>query len=157
MPVPRQTVTLRHDGLLRGLVVRGVSTSSAAVARAGDADRAEVIAGSLTDPYWQPRALAGVSEAVAESGDVDRARLTAQRAEVIARSVTDPDQAATGELLSLIQLMFPGAWCAESALHNGRISGIRPPRNARPPWASCRKLIFRQQTNIHKSLFRSVQ
>jgi hypothetical protein len=28
MPVPRRTVTLRHDGLLRGLVVRGVSTSS---------------------------------------------------------------------------------------------------------------------------------
>jgi len=28
MPVPRRTVTLRHDGRLRGLVVRGVSTSS---------------------------------------------------------------------------------------------------------------------------------
>jgi hypothetical protein len=28
MPVPRRTVTLRHDGLLRRLVVRGVSTSS---------------------------------------------------------------------------------------------------------------------------------
>ncbi len=31
MPVPRRTVTLRHDGLLRRLVVRGVSTSSSGV------------------------------------------------------------------------------------------------------------------------------
>ena len=38
-----------------------------ALARAGDVDQAEAIAGSITDPSVQAEALAGVAEALAES------------------------------------------------------------------------------------------
>jgi hypothetical protein len=57
------------------------------VARAGDPDRAEAIARSMTRPGGPARALRAVAEALARAGDLDRA-------EVIARSITLPDQQA---------------------------------------------------------------
>ncbi|WP_208760818.1 hypothetical protein, partial [Micromonospora orduensis] len=51
------------------------------------ADRAETIAGSITDRYEQAQALTALAEAAAGAGDLDRA-------ERIARSITDPKQQA---------------------------------------------------------------
>ena len=62
---------------------RALADVAQALARAGDADRAEAVARSITDPYEQTRALADVAQALARAGDADRA-------EAVARSITDP-------------------------------------------------------------------
>ena len=62
--------------------------TEAAAAAAGDLDRAERIARSLTRPDEQAQALAGVATAAAAAGDLDRARELAADAERIARSLT---------------------------------------------------------------------
>jgi hypothetical protein len=56
--------------------------------RVVDVDRAEQIAGTITDPDSQAAALAGLVEVVAVV-DVDRAQRIADRAEQIARTITD--------------------------------------------------------------------
>jgi hypothetical protein len=45
-----------------------------AAVRAGDLDRAEALARSITDPDSQQRALAKLASAVAQAGDRDRAQ-----------------------------------------------------------------------------------
>ena len=67
--------------------------AAAAAAGDGDYDRAEQIARSA-DPREQARVLAEVAMAAAGVGDRDRARQLADRAEQIARSITDPDDQA---------------------------------------------------------------
>ena len=64
-----------------------------ALAGTGDADRAEALSRSITDPARQARALAGVAVALAGAGDVDRA-------EALARSITDPALAGVGDLVA---------------------------------------------------------
>ena len=69
-----------------------MSGVAGAAAASGDYDRAEQIARSLTDPYWQARTLADAATAAA-SGDRDRARWLTDEAERIARSIiTHPNQ-----------------------------------------------------------------
>jgi len=68
------------------------------VVAAGDLDRAETIARSITDPYQQAEALAAVAQAVADAGDLDRA-------ETIARSITDPYQQV--EALAAVARRWP--------------------------------------------------
>ena len=60
----------------------------------GQPARADALARSKTNPYWQARALAMVAEAVARAGDHDRARALAADAERVARSITNPDEQA---------------------------------------------------------------
>jgi tetratricopeptide (TPR) repeat protein len=67
--------------------------AAAAAAGDGDYDRAERIARSA-DPREQAQVLAEVAMAAAGVGDYDRARELADRAEQIARSITDPDEQA---------------------------------------------------------------
>ena len=51
------------------------------------ASRAETVARSITDPYWQARALTAVAGALARAGQHEQA-------ETMARSITDPDRQA---------------------------------------------------------------
>ena len=61
-----------------------------AVAQAGDLDRAEEIARTITGPnYLRTGPLASLATAVAQAGDLDRA-------EAIARTITDPHQPGLG-------------------------------------------------------------
>jgi hypothetical protein len=61
-----------------------LGTVAKAAATAGDVDRAEALARSITNPYWQPRVLVEVVQAAAAAGQVDRA-------ETLARTLTDRD------------------------------------------------------------------
>lgn len=63
----------------------GPVPDTTAVAAAGDVDRAEDLARSITNPNQRAQALAGLARTVAAGGDVDRA-------ERLARSITDPNQ-----------------------------------------------------------------
>ncbi|GAA2369458.1 hypothetical protein [Dactylosporangium salmoneum] len=65
----------------------GRNAVAEAVAAAGDADRAETIARTITNPGQQAQALTTVAKAVAEAGDADRAV-------IIARTITNRDQQA---------------------------------------------------------------
>jgi ATP/maltotriose-dependent transcriptional regulator MalT len=75
---------------------RAMADVARALARAGDVDRAEAIAYSITSsssihgPFERARALAGVAEALAETGDLDRARQVVQQVEAIASSLENP-------------------------------------------------------------------
>ena len=60
-----------------------------ALAGAGELDRAEAVARSISDPGRQARALAVVAVALARAGDPDRALQAAHQAEAAARSVTN--------------------------------------------------------------------
>ena len=60
---------------------------AAAIAQAGDPDRAEALARTITEPYYEARALADVAAAIAQAGDPDRA-------EALARTITSPDARA---------------------------------------------------------------
>jgi hypothetical protein len=93
----------------------------ATAAAAGDLDRAERIARSITSPGSQARALAGVATAAA-AADLDRARELAAGAERIARSITDPDkqaQALAGVASSAAELVRARS-CIAGALAAGR-------------------------------------
>ena len=70
---------------------RGRRMAVTAVASAGDYDRAERIARSITSPLSQAEALARVATAAAGTGDYDRARELAADAERIARSSISPN------------------------------------------------------------------
>lgn len=70
-----------------------------AVAGAGDLDRAETLARSISDPDQQAEALTTLVEAVAGAGDLDRARDLANQAETLARSITDPHRQALALIL----------------------------------------------------------
>jgi tetratricopeptide (TPR) repeat protein len=67
--------------------------AAAAAAGDGDYDRAERVARSA-DPREQAQVLAEVAMAAVGAGDYDRARELADRAEQIARSITDPGKHA---------------------------------------------------------------
>ena len=54
-----------------------------AVAQAGDLDRAEALARTITNLYFQTRALASLPALAAQAGDLDRA-------EAITRTITAP-------------------------------------------------------------------
>ena len=60
-------------------------------AGAGDLDRAERVARSITDPYQQVGVMASLAGVAAGAGDLDRARALAASAEPAARSITHPD------------------------------------------------------------------
>ena len=70
----------------------GAHWVATAAAQAGDLDRAEALARTITDPYahYHARALAGVAAAAAQAGALDRARPLVADAEALARSLTDP-------------------------------------------------------------------
>lgn len=65
-----------------------------ALAHAGQPDRAEILARSLTDPYLQARVLAAAARALAEAGQANQATIVAAEAETAACSLTDPDRRA---------------------------------------------------------------
>jgi len=64
------------------------------VATAGDPDRAEAIARTITAPFQQAQALTSIAKAVAAAGDRDRAGRLVTAADAIVRTLTDPDQQA---------------------------------------------------------------
>ena len=64
-----------------------LASLAGAAADAGDLDRGEAIARSITNPYRQAEALASLAGAAADAGDLDRG-------EALARSITDPYQQA---------------------------------------------------------------
>ncbi|WP_438867862.1 hypothetical protein, partial [Paractinoplanes ferrugineus] len=61
-----------------------------AVVAGGDVVRAENVARSLTDPAQQALVLTAVARAAATAGDANRAGALADRAESVARAITDP-------------------------------------------------------------------
>ena len=69
---------------------RALAAVAEALARAGDVDRAEAIARSITDPYW-----AGTRRWLVWRGHWP-GRVMSDRAEAIARSITDPSGQARG-------------------------------------------------------------
>jgi hypothetical protein len=71
---------------VRSLVIEAMATI--------DPDRAERIAGSLTDEYWKASALTSIAGTVAAT-DPDRAAHLATEAERIARSLTDTERTAS--------------------------------------------------------------
>jgi len=72
-----------------GLQTSALLSVAEATAKAGNLDRAEAIAGSITEPVERARAVVSVAEAVAKVGDLDRAGTLIDRAEAIARSIAD--------------------------------------------------------------------
>ena len=64
------------------------------LAAAGDLDRAEALAQSITDPDQRVKAVARLAEAMAYAGDVECAHMLAERAEALARVMTIPSQQA---------------------------------------------------------------
>ena len=69
------------------MALTGVAT---AAAQAGDLERAEALARTITDPPYQARALAGVATAAAQAGDLDRARRLVTDAEALASPAPAP-------------------------------------------------------------------
>ncbi|MEV4281489.1 hypothetical protein [Actinoplanes xinjiangensis] len=60
----------------------------------GQPTRAEELARSITEPYWQARALTAVARAVAAAGDLSRAQQLIDQATILARSITEAHQQA---------------------------------------------------------------
>ena len=65
-----------------------------AIAQAGDPDRAEALARTITRPSGQAQALTGVVTAIAGAGDTGRASRLAADAEALARTITNPSEQA---------------------------------------------------------------
>ena len=66
-----------------------------AIAQAGDLDRAEVLARTITDPYAQAWRLIDLVTATARAGDLESAYRLATDAEALARTMTDLEGGAT--------------------------------------------------------------
>ena len=72
-----------------------------AIAKAGEPDRAEALARTITDPKDQAEALTTLAGAAVQAGDADRACRVAADAEALARTITDPkDQAEALTMLA---------------------------------------------------------
>ena len=67
------------------------------------------MARSITDPYWQARALADLAGVLAQTGRREQALPVADRAEAAARSITDPDYQA----LALAIVAWALAWAGQ--------------------------------------------
>lgn len=77
-----------------GLQASSLASVAKATAKAGNLDRAETIAGSITEPFEQAQAVVAVAKAAGETGELDRAAMLIVRAETVARSITHPNQQA---------------------------------------------------------------
>ena len=61
------------------------------MAQAGDPDRAEALARTITDPNSRAGSLARLGTAAAQAGDMGRAGRLAAEAEALARTIADPE------------------------------------------------------------------
>ena len=75
------------------------------------------MARSITDPYWQARALVAVAGALAEVGQHEQAATVAARATAMARSITNPDRQA--EALAAVAGVLAEAGQHEQAADRG--------------------------------------
>ena len=88
---------------------RTLAAVAKALAAAGDLGRAEAAVRGIADPDVQARALVDVAEALGGAGDLDQARQVAQRAEAIARSISDSHRQAQAQVLAAATEALAGA------------------------------------------------
>jgi tetratricopeptide (TPR) repeat protein len=81
----------RAEALARSLTAPETLLALAqALADAGARERAEAIADSITDPYWQSQALSAAAKALAKSGQRERALEIADRVEALCGAISNP-------------------------------------------------------------------
>jgi hypothetical protein len=108
--------TLTRPGERVGAWAWALVGLAAATAQAGEPDRAEALARTITSPEVQARALTELAKVAARNGDADRASQLVAEAETLARALTSPRSQARAL-----------AWLASDAAQAGdpdRVSGL---------------------------------